>query len=90
MTDWPKYESHKVVQAAKIVRLEYRGKDASSGILRIYVDPGNTAEEEFWPSEIGMMQRAEVGGWAMLYPDGFKSLSPKKVFEDGYTRIDLS
>lgn len=86
MSNWPKYESHKIVQAAKIIRLEYRGKDASSGILRVFV-PGNATEEEFWTSEIGMMQRAEVGGYAVIYEDGFKSISPAKAFEDGYVRI---
>lgn len=85
MSDWPKYQSHKVVQAAKIVRLEYRGEDAASGVPRVFVDPGDGVEQEFWSFEPGMMQRAEIGGFAVLYPDGFKSISPAKAFEEGYT-----
>ena len=32
-----------------------------------------------------MTARATMGDWAMVYPDGFKSISPAKAFEDGYT-----
>jgi hypothetical protein len=31
-----------------------------------------------------MMDRVTVGDYAMLYPDGFRSVSPKKAFEEGY------
>ena len=41
--------------------------------------------EPFVPTEPGMAKRAEVGGYAILYPDGFKSISPQKQFEEGYT-----
>ena len=34
----------------------------------------------------GMAERAQIGDYAILYPDGFKSVSPRKAFEEGYTR----
>jgi len=43
--------------------------------------------ERFDPTEPAMARRAEVGGYAVVYEDGFKSISPKKAFEDGYTRV---
>ena len=90
MTDWPKYESHKIVQAAKITRIEEINSGSGIGILQvriIWVRPDGAPEEEFVPTEPAMVARAEVGGYAMLYPDGFKSISPAKAFEDGYTRV---
>lgn len=88
MSDWPKYESHKIVQAAKITRLEFDLAGGRIGpVTKIYVDPGDGTEEAFWPTIDDMAQKAETGGWAILYPDGFKSISPAKQFEEGYTLI---
>ena len=34
-----------------------------------------------------MAVRASVGDYAVIYSDGYKSVSPKKAFEDGYTAL---
>jgi len=31
--------------------------------------------------------RPEVGGYYVVYKDGYKSYSPAKAFEEGYTRL---
>lgn len=82
MSDWPKYESHKIVQAAKIVDVMIDNQGVMRGIT---VDPGNGVIEPFWPTRDAMADEAKIGGYAMLYPDGFKSVSPAKAFEEGYT-----
>lgn len=81
MTLWPEYESHKVVRAAKIVRIE-------PGPPRVvFVDRGDGVEQRFHPTVPAMVEKAEVGGYAVLYPgDGYTSISPAKAFEEGYTR----
>lgn len=84
MSDWPRYESHKIVQAAKIIGFDTRD---TGGRVCAIVDLGDGKTETFVPAEWVMLDRAEVGGWAMLYPDGFKSISPAKAFEEGYTLI---
>lgn len=76
MTDWPKYESHKIVQAMPITGI------TPDGIVLV-----GARHEPFHPTEPAMAARAEVGGYAVLYADGFKSVSPKKAFEEGYTRV---
>lgn len=81
MTYWPKYESHKIVSAAEIV-----GFSIDDPTI-VMVDPGDGLIEAFQPTEVAMVARAEVGGYAVLYAEGFKSISPKKAFEDGYTRV---
>lgn len=84
MSDWPKYLSHKVVQAAKIVSIHDDGPD---GAKFLWVDPGTGTLEKFEPTVAGMFEKAEVGGYVVLYEDGFKSVSPQGVFEDGYKLI---
>lgn len=83
MSDWPRYESHKIVQAAPIVDIIDHG-----GTLSILVKPYDDHRvERFVPTEPGMIARAEVGGFAIIYSDGFKSVSPQTAFASGYTRL---
>lgn len=85
MVDWPKYESHKIVQAAKVIEvLEGPGAMASNRVLM--VDPGTGILEPFQCSQASMHSAVEIGWYAILYPDGFRSASPPDTFEDGYTR----
>lgn len=81
MSNWPKYKSHKIIQAAVIKALH---DDFGEGEKFFWVDPGTGELEKFTPTEIGMMNRVTIGDYALLYPDGFRSVSPKKAFEDGY------
>lgn len=76
MSDWPKYESHKVVQALPITGI------TPAGVVLV-----GAGHAPFHPTEPAMAARAEVGGYAVLYADGYKSVSPKKAFEDGYKRV---
>lgn len=83
MSDWPEYVSHKIVRAAKIVSIVIH---PGNGDRTIFVRPANAFEtEQFKPNLTNMP--ANVGDWAMLYPDGYKSISPAKAFEDGYSRV---
>lgn len=83
MPDWPKYESHKIVRAALISDII-----DVAGRLAILVKPyGDHTVERFYPSEPAMAARAEVGGYAVIYEDGFKSVSPKAAFDAGYTKL---
>lgn len=88
MNHWPEYESHKVVQAAKIVGVE---RNHGGLVQKIWVRPAgeefdNGQIEPFWPSVPEMAEKAEVGGYALRYPYGFLSISPEKAFVEGYTR----
>lgn len=80
---WPKYQSHKIIQAAKIVSVY---KDGPYTEHFLSVDPGNGVPEKFVPTEMAMVYRAEVGGYAVSYDGGkFLSVSPKEAFDGGYT-----
>lgn len=91
MSDWPKYVSHKVVQAAVIFDVVEHG-----GTLSILVKPyGDHRVERFVPTEPAMVARAEVGGFAVRYepdvryPEGYRSISPRQAFLDGYEAIAI-
>lgn len=85
MTDWPEYESHKVVRAAKIVHVARH----QHGEITIMADPGTGTAERFEPNMRQMAEMAARGDWAVIYEDGFKSVSPAKAFEEDYIRKGL-
>lgn len=83
MNHWPRYQSHKIVRAAKIVEIT---RDADDNVV-IWVDPGTGNRERFEPSVSAMVNTAAVGGYAVFYDDEHKSLSPQGPFEEGYRLI---
>lgn len=85
----PKYKCHKEVWALKIKSIvrdgegENRESDGSAII---------TPEEEgYAPFQVSHSymhkHKPEVGGYYVVYKDGYKSFSPADVFEDGYSKI---
>lgn len=87
--EMPKYKSHKEVWALKIKSIKRDGEEEnreSDGSAMI------TPEEEgFAPFKVSEeymhKHKPEVGGYYVLYKDGYKSFSPAKAFEEGNTRI---
>jgi hypothetical protein len=78
----PSYTCHKTVQAAKIVNLDGPHLPGGSGWLqleynghRLYVHPG-----EQWFAR----HKPAIGGYFVIYEDGYTSFSPAKAFEEGY------
>ncbi len=90
--EMPKYKSHKEVWALKIFSIfldstlahqENRETDGSAMI---------TPEEEGYASfrvdhEYMRKHNPQVGGYYVVYADGYKSFSPASAFEEGYTKI---
>jgi hypothetical protein len=83
MSEWPQYKSHKIIRAAVIKSLHDDGLGMDAAKF-FWVDPGTGKLEPFIPTEIGMMDRVTVGDYAMIYPDGFRSVCPKQQFDEGY------
>ena len=87
--EMPKYQSHKKVWALKIKSIvivrdgENRESDGSAMI---------TPKEEGYASfevdcEYMHKHKPQVGGYFVQYKGGYKSFSPAKEFEEGYTII---
>ena len=86
----PRYKCHKEVWAFKIAKIERHNEcdpnaetDGSAMITPF--------EEGFAPFRVDCdymrKHKPEVGGYYVMYEDGYKSFSPAKAFEDGYTLI---
>lgn len=79
----PEYECHKHVFALKIkaINMLFPGQGAS-------IVPA----EEGYASLLVTQEyldrfKPEVGGYFVVYADGYKSFSPAKAFEEGYVRV---
>ncbi len=81
--EMPRYKCHKEVWALKIKGIAF------------FDPPDNGAR--LWPVEEGYEVKVnqdyverhspQVGGYYVVYADGYESYSPAKAFEEGYTLI---
>ena len=88
--EMPRYKSHKTVHALKIAEIvrdgegENRDADGSAIIM--------PADEGYGPFRVesAYMRKhdPQVGGYFVVYDDGYRSFSPAEAFEEGYTRIE--
>lgn len=88
--EMPRYKCHKEVWALKIkaiardsdkAREEQRETDGSAMIT-----PEENGYAPFKVDAAYMHKhKPEVGGYYVVYADGYKSFSPTKAFEDGYS-----
>jgi len=80
----PRYTCHKEVQAVQIAKIVYLPFNQGGANL-IPVDDGYLpiAVDELWLEK----HSPEVGGYYVVYKDGYASYSPAAAFEEGYTRI---
>lgn len=77
----PQYRCHKVVRAARITGFRANGTEAPDlllgeigGVVSLLPD---------WHEK----HKPQVGGFYVLYEDGYSSFSPAKAFEDGYSLL---
>lgn len=79
LPELPRYQCHKIVQAAKILIVLHDQAKTSldlDGIGAVDVTP-----------EFVTKHNPKAGGYFVVYEDGYQSFSPAKAFEDGYTRL---
>jgi hypothetical protein len=81
----PSWKCHKVVQAAKILRLDA----GLHGNVECLLDAGadHDAHEITLPSWWVGKHGPQVGGYLVQYEDGYASYSPAAAFEAGYAPI---
>ncbi len=73
---WPTYRSIKIVRAMEIASL-----NADAGLI-VFVD-GSTMEPE--PNMFARYE-PKPGDFAVMYEDGYTSISPRSAFTTGYVR----
>lgn len=80
--EMPRYKCHKEVWALKINEITHK----PTGIIEVTpIDDGyaNILVPRWWFDK----HEPKPGGYYVQYADGYKSYSPAKAFEEGYTRI---
>lgn len=85
----PRWLCHKVVRAATIRDIQWvasvNPESIGHAVITLVVGA------DVVPVQVGgdwlTRHRPEVGGYLVLYDDGYSSYSPAAAFESGYTRI---
>ena len=95
--EMPKYQSHKIVHALKIKDIVFDCELASTENRETDGSAMITPEEKLFASfkvDREFVRRLPqnhpneiVGGYYVVYEDGYESWSPAKAFEDGYTKL---
>lgn len=92
MREMPQYQCHKKVWALRIKAVEQSPADkvVAGGSWELLIEPEGE-NEGYEPITVSHAwhekNKPEAGGYYVVYADGYKSFSPAKSFEDGYTRI---
>lgn len=79
----PKYKCHKEVYALKIGGII---RDLAGGAAFTPVESGH--QQVTLSREYMTKHQPHVGGYYVVYKDGYESFSPADAFEDGYTRME--
>ena len=86
--EMPKYQCHKRVHALKIKHIElYLPPEKDLGDVCVIHPDDNGYAPFVIPREWVEKHKPEVGGYYVVYDDGYTSYSPAAAFEAGYTRI---
>jgi hypothetical protein len=82
----PQYQCHKLVRAAKILRIRPAPADGQCPELVLAID----GFEQVVPVSTAFLDKyvPQVGGYLVVYDDGYRSFSPAAAFEAGYTRLE--
>ena len=82
----PRFQSHKQVQAMKIGRVERTGFGAR--LHPVDEPPFSGVAPHNVPAHWLERHQPIPGGYLVVYPDAYRSYSPAKAFEDGYTHLE--
>lgn len=83
--EMPRYKCHKLVDALKISKMvTHRG-----GRFYLLFEDSDYEPFEIYDSELTRFKKVsgDDPGYLVVYEDGYRSWSPTKAFEDGYTRL---
>jgi len=81
--EMPRYRCHKEVHALKVVSVQMNGEGDGSATLLVEAPYAGIQVTHDWLAR----HEPTVGGYYVVYKDGYVSFSPPEAFEDGYTRI---
>lgn len=86
-TSMPRWKCHKEVNAFKIREIKMIGEppvnSTDQRAMLVSTDGGSVIVT----AEYIRKHRPQIGGYYVLYEDGYHSFSPAAAFESGYARI---
>lgn len=90
--EMPRYKCHKEVWALKIKAIEFDSDKARAEQRETDGSATITPEGDCYApfkvdSNYVHKHKPEAGGYYVVYADGYKSFSPAKAFEDGYSPV---
>lgn len=96
--DLPKYQSHKIVEAAKIASITITpptvpigGNQPEGGGIVLMLKLPEEYVEDLIPHTVSQeyfnKHQPKKGGYFVRYEDGYESYSPEQAFEEGYALI---
>lgn len=94
----PQYRCHKTVRAVKIREIVCHAHEDPAITIEEFAHTNEFQGGHIFHDEAGIgpipfdaayyrKHRPQVGGYYVVYEDGYCSYSPAKAFEDGYTRV---
>lgn len=89
--EMPRYKCHKEVWALKIKEIQQAPADSVSnhegGSWLLVPEDSRYAPITVGHNEYYLKHTPQIGGYYVVYADGYASYSPAKAFEDGYTLL---
>ena len=89
--EMPQYQCHKIVGALKIRAIMNPNEDIPEEDhgerVVTFSDEGYEACAFVFDAEYMLRHKPQIGGYYVVYEDGYKSFSPAKAFEDGYKKL---
>jgi hypothetical protein len=83
--EMPRYETRKTVWALKIASIDYDGDKCDGAVI-------TPEEPRYAPFSVDgayvAKHKPQVGGYYVVYPDGYKSWSPAHAFESSASRVN--
>ena len=85
---WPQYQCHKKVWALKIAGITDPNAAADGSRLLAFEEPADGPKHGPLCADGSYMTKHDprVGGYYVIYEDGYASYSPASAFESGYAR----
>ena len=86
--EMPKYKCYKEVWALKIKSIDQGAWNTEKAEYNYVILPADEGFASFTVDQDYIdRHKPEVGGYYVVYVDGYKSFSPAEAFETGYTRL---